>query len=181
MALTKADYIKPAKRMGLHHTPVLNAPEAASQTFWKGSPVIDASGYVTISGADPVTKILGIAIDAGQNQSSAGTVDATFVPALPGMVFEGALYHSSAASAVIAATDRFAQYGLVKSSTNEIWAIDKTESSAAKKCVTIVGFKDALSTANGTVYFTFNQRPRAHALSVSTSAVTTKDPFTIWG
>lgn len=156
MAIVSADYIRPARRLGLGNTPVMTGPEAASQTFVKGDILINASGYLQQAAADPVANIVGVAVEDGHNDSSAGSSNIKYVPAIPGIVFKGVVHHSTASSAVNAATDRFTRYGLARSSTANVWYIDKSESSSAKKTVTIVDFEDDASTTNGTVYFVFN-------------------------
>ena len=129
-------------------------------------PLIAASGYLTIAGADPVSVIVGVAAEDGHN-TSAGAANVLYVPTLQGVVFEGAVHHASSASlAAIAQTDLFAQWGLAKSSTAHVWYIDKKESSAAKKQIRVVGFKDPVGTANGKVYFVFNQVASAAAMTV---------------
>jgi hypothetical protein len=157
MAIVSSDYLRPARRLGLNANPVMTGPEAASQTFVKGDVLINSSGYLAQASADPVANIVGVAIEDGHNDSSAGTSDIKYTPAIPGMIFKGVVHNASSASlAVIAATDRFTRYGLARSSTANVWYIDKTESSSAKKTVTIVDFDEAVSTTNGTVYFVFN-------------------------
>lgn len=178
MAIVSADYIKPAKMLGKNAHPSMVGLEAASQTFKRGDILINSGGYLKKASADPVANIVGIAAEDGNN-TSAGTA-ISFYPAMQGVIFEGVVYHSSAASAVNKVTDTFVDYGLARSSTANVWMVDKTESSTVKKTVKIVGHKDALSTTNGTVYFIFNKVLAAHSLAVSTSAVTTKASPIIW-
>jgi len=129
--------------------PLAHAPEEASQTFVKGSVLIHdaASGEVEQAGTEPVNEILGIA--AGDASGTAGT-DVAYIPADPSIVFEGNIGTSVSAGA-IAATDQFQKYPLQLSGTS--WFIDKTDTT--NPCVKIVGFKDAVGTTNGRVYFKF--------------------------
>lgn len=155
MAVTRS--FAPAKTYGLYSTPVEEAKEAASQTYTKGAVLIPSltssavNGYVAEGAADPAAGvIIGVALEAGKN-TSAGVGTTHYVPALPGVIFEGQVYHGTAASAVIATADRFKQYGIAKSGAN--WVIDKSETT--HKDVRIVGFKDPVGTLNGVVYFVF--------------------------
>lgn len=155
MALSKGDYIRPARKFWAGAVPMLTAAELASQTFKKGYPLIQSSGYLKIAASSAID-VIGIALEDGSNGSSNGDYNVQYVPALPGMIFEGAVTHSTASSAKITQANLFVAYGLVKSSSNNIYAINLSESSASEKSVTIVGFKDALSTAYGHAYFVFN-------------------------
>lgn len=149
MAIVTADYIRPAKKLGLNATPSIEGPEAAAETFLKGAILVPAAGYLSEAGADP-TAILGIALEPGNNDVAAGTSKIGYCPALPGMIFVGAI----AAAAAIAQADLFAEYGVVQDGGTGVWCVDKAE--AVNTRVTIIGFKDPVGTVNGKVYFVFN-------------------------
>jgi len=147
MAIVAADYIKPAKKLGLNTTPTVVGPEAASETFKKGAVLVPSAGYLSEAGADP-TNILGVALEDGNN-GAAGANEIGYCPALPGQVFEGVIGAASA----IAQTDLFTKYGLAQDGGTGVWYIDTSETTTVS--VVIIGFKDPVGTTNGKVYFVF--------------------------
>lgn len=148
-----------AKMLGMTSVPVLRGNEGASETYIEGSPLIPGAGgaedNIQEAATEPVDNILGIA-----NDPATGTTNTVreFVPALPGVVFEGNIGTSVTAGA-IAADDLYSIYPLQLSGT--AWFIDKTDNT--NPCVRIVGFKDPVGTVNGRVYFVFLSDTTAYA------------------
>ncbi len=156
MALTVdgANSFKPAKHLGLGSTPSIEFLEAATQTFKRGAPLQWASGYVSEASADD-DEIIGIAETDAHNDTSAGTHVMRVIPALPGMVFSGHLGNGSGLTTdyTTLQTDIGAVYGIVKDGTNLGWLVDQDETTNVR--VRVIGFQDAVGTANGRVYFIF--------------------------
>lgn len=140
-----------AKMFGLTSVPVLRGNEGASETFVEGSVLLPGAGgaedNIQEAATEPVDNILGIA-----NQAASTVTDTVieFIPALPGIIFEGNI-GTSATAGDIAADDLFSVYPLNLTGTD--WFIDKTDNT--NPCVRIVGFKDPVGTTNGRVYFVF--------------------------
>ena len=151
MAYYAENYIKPSKRLGMHHTPMDEGLESSSVTHVKGCPLVDSgSGYLAAATSAAVVNVVGVSLVDGDNDSSAGTSIMQYVPATPGQEFVAAL------DATIAQTHLYGAYGLEYDSSSATWIVDTGESSSSQKCVTITGFRDAVGTANGLVYFMFN-------------------------
>lgn len=147
MALTRS--FQHAFNMG-PPTPMIQVPEGASQTFKEGEVIIASSGYGVVGAADPaVGTIIGVSCNAGNN-TTAGLYNIGIVPALNSVVFEGQL-QNGAGTAAIAQTDLFLAYSI--NVTSNVWWIDKDDTT--HKDTMIVGFKDAVGTVNGVVYFVF--------------------------
>ena len=127
--------------------------EGASETYIEGALLILDSGdsnRLDEGGTDPVN-IEGIAA-----RSAIGTAATAipYYPALPGVVFEGSLDDGSAAgTGTITASDFGASYGVTRDSGG-IWYVDKNKTGADAR-VKIIGFRDALTTITGRVYFVF--------------------------
>lgn len=101
------------------HDPLLTyitveLPEDASETWPAGSPVKAASGFVAewVSVADG--DIIGFVMEAGQNNASAGAVNAKVLLAHPQLVIEANFLGASAADNVLAAADLFIERDLIK-------------------------------------------------------------------
>lgn len=137
-----------ARKMDGSAVTLEHGPEEASQTFLDGDPLIHdaSSGEIEEAGTEPVNQILGIAV--GDASGTAGT-DVTYIPA-EGNVFEANI-GTSVSAGDIAETDRFAIYPLQNSGTD--WFVDKTDNT--NPCVKVIGFRDAVGTTNGRVYFKF--------------------------
>ena len=142
--------ISTGPKKGLSAIPVRHAPCAATETLAKGAAIItDANGRVTEAGVNP-TEITGFAIHA-LAAAAVGT-DLAYVPgAGSNVVFEGSVDNTHAGTGTIAQTDYQAEYGLTADTTG-IWYVDKDKTGANAR-VRIVGFKDALATVMGRVYF----------------------------
>ncbi|HDZ26659.1 hypothetical protein LCGC14_0690090 [marine sediment metagenome] len=138
------------KLEGLVAIPIRNGPEDASQTWERGSILIPdlATGEIQEAGNEPVADIIGIATAAAS--TTTGT-DTLYVPAdVSGVVFEGNI-GTSISAGDIAAVDLFEDYPMTLTGTE--WFVDKTDNT--NPSVRVVGFKDAIGTTNGRVYFVF--------------------------
>lgn len=127
------------------------APEAASQTFRKGTPLIfdNTAGHenrVATAGSDPTSGILGVAsIDA------TGTTDSeiTYWIADNGNQFIGRVQDGG----TLDYTQVGLQCGIVYDSGLDIWRVDYSDTS--NKNVEITGLIDADGDVNGRVRFQF--------------------------
>lgn len=129
------------------NTRVQHFPEAASQTFKRGELVIlqttsDKGHQVTISGADPTAGILGIAA------ADASGTENTLIPVWLFTPDSEFLMHI-ADGQTLDNDDLGVGYGIVKDSTNTIWRVDRTETTA--KVVVVVKLIDAHGDVNGRV------------------------------
>ena len=171
-SITRAKhYMRPAKPFLGNSTPTLTAPEAASQSFKKGQAIKFASGKVAAAAASSraLVSVVGL---AQEDASGTASTDISYVPLLPGVIYEGAVNGSasSASKYTLKATDLGHKYGL--SLKSNVTYVDKSASAAATQMVMIVGLKDAASTVQGHVYFTpiLNK-----AAGVASSVATNKD------
>ena len=147
MALTRSFSIAPL--MGLISVPIMHGYEAASQSYKAGEPLIASSGALAVAAADPTDDTLvGLALADATGTTSA---DVAYIPFLHGMVFEGQIQNAAATATIALATHMYAEFGL--NVTSNVWWIDTDETT--HKDVVIVGFKDAIGTLNGVVYFQF--------------------------
>lgn len=149
-------------KLGLYSAPTLSWPEAATQTFKRGSVIaVDGNGRAAEAGANP-GQIVGIAANQGQNLTTAGTPNSsapgnvtgetTITPALPQVQFEMNLDDGS--NYALLQTDLGKAYGITKDSSTGVWYVDQTKT-AGNARVIIVGFKDAVGTACARVYVVF--------------------------
>lgn len=160
MALTQGFQLGPMA--GYASSPLLNILEGASQTFHEGEVLVASSGYAVVGGADPTAgTIIGLATCHGSN-TTAGT-NIPVVPALPGLIFEGCIQNAAATATLAVATHMYAEFGL--NVTSNVWWIDTDETS--HKDVIIVGFKDAVGTLNGVVYFMFKPLATIYGTAVT--------------
>jgi hypothetical protein len=146
----KGSYIRPHRRVRMRTFKV-----ETSQTIRVGDPVVlstdsDEGNRVKISAADPTTdrNFVGFA-------AAAITTGATFSAAneLPVWLATGDaefIGHVEDAAA-IDNDDIDTEYGIVADSTNEIWRVDRSETSA--KVVRILELVDAHGDVNGRVVF----------------------------
>lgn len=167
----EANSLRVAKGLGTHSHASFTLPEAASQTFKKGSPIVVSSGYAQ-EASDDSEVLYGIADEPGENGDSAGDKNVRVIPALPGYLFEGVLGSSSATEHALAATDIGAVYGFNKDSTNGGWYLDDQETAVGTVRARVVGLKDDIGTNAGRVFFTFlvftNNEGTADATTVGT-------------
>lgn len=155
MALDKTMYIKPARKFLGRSTPLIEVQEGASQTFKRGYLVTLSSGYAVVCTASTAASAIGIATRNGLN-TSAGQ-DLLVIPCKPGMVFEGHVKHASSASYQSTKRTKVGtRFSLAISTSNYVWYLTKPSSTAADNCATVIGLKDAASTASGAYYFMFN-------------------------
>ena len=139
-------------REGLSSTPSRRMGEAALQTFELGAVLINSAGYLAEGGANP-TNIIGIAMEDGENNATAGAKDCGYVPVLPHVLFEMSLDKASGLGRVTVASDRWTKYGITKHADGEWYVdIDKTGGNAR---VVVVDFVDAVGTASGRVLVAF--------------------------
>lgn len=130
-----------------HAAPVLNYPEAASQTFVEGDFVYLASGYLTVCGSDP-TVILGMALEPAHN-TTAGLYTIGVALALEITLFGMSVRHTTAGNAVIEAADMGKLYDILASSAGH-WTVDKDASTTTSR-VKVLKFVEALGTLYGLV------------------------------
>lgn len=152
MAGTVVMGFHPRRVGGQTSIPLWNAPEAASETSKKGAVMLFTSGYLTQAAASPVVKIAGVSTTDGHNDAAAGTHNMEYVPALPGLRFEGTLCVDSTNTHVLVATDLGVAYGILIDVTNNRWFIDPANTSDS---VNIVKLLDAIGTVKPRVEFVF--------------------------
>lgn len=151
-AIYPDDWIRPDCAVGSHI--VRQGLEAASQSFKKGAPLVESSGYLAEATSGAALDIVGFALTEGNNDSSAGTSTVSYIPTELCPVWRGKL--AGASPHTLAQTDLFTEYGLAKNSSG-YWYVDYDESSAAHKSVSVVGLTDEVGTSNGEVQFVLNK------------------------
>jgi len=132
---------------------MIEVPEAASQTFKKGEAVYMVSGYATEFTATVETdgsgaiRFLGFAAEDAHNDASAvaNGVKVKVYVANDDTIFEGNIYHGTAASAITAVTDFDASilYPLkqLASQGDGMVAVDKEDTANHIDACQIIGFK----------------------------------------
>jgi hypothetical protein len=75
--------ISPGAREGAAVPRVNQRPEASTQTYLKGAPVMRSVGYISAQTVNNATAILGFARIAGQSGASDGAKDASYFVATP--------------------------------------------------------------------------------------------------
>lgn len=152
-------------------TPLVKA--TASAAFYKGEILKIASGKVARASNPSSAAASGIFGIAAEDAAAASDT-VMIVPAVPGIIFEGAVNgaSSSAAKYTSKTTDVGKRYPLDLSSTNKTWFVSKdvTADTADKHNVTILSLKDAASTVQGHVYFTFISDRTVFAQKVTASS-----------
>lgn len=119
----KGSYIRP-----LRSPRIRTLPEAASQTFIVGDPLIlatasDKGNQCKISGADPSGTVIGFAMRAATG------VENTEIQVA--MLDEQAEFYVHVGDTqTLDADDIGVEYGIVADATNLIWRLDRTETSA---------------------------------------------------
>lgn len=114
-----------------------NLPEGASQTFVSSAPVVITAGFI-VEGANPVTAVGLIALEAAHNNGVAGAVTVKVIPCYHGLVLFGNLLGAAAADNVLAATDLGLNVRLSRSATllgaaSPGWFFEDTAASVAVK------------------------------------------------
>lgn len=152
MAGTVAQGLRPRRPSGQTSIPVWAAPESASHASSRYSLLVFASGYLDLAAADVVNEIAGVACSAGRN-ASAGVYNLEYVPALPGMRFEGTLEDESNNNHVLAQASVGLKYAMQLDSTNDRWYLDENDTTNVSTKVT--NLVDAIGTTKGRVEFVF--------------------------
>jgi len=168
MALTtQPPPVKIATPFGMAADVVIHGEERASQSYKKGAFLIDddsglikenAAGYV--DGGGVTRRTLGIALGDATGTTSH---DVAIGYAGAYTVFEGTLTDLSAGTHTLAAGDKWQTFTVRKGTYN--WYLDYNTLSA--NGAFIVGFKDAVGTVDGRVYFVLTAACRGgmHAAS----------------
>jgi hypothetical protein len=144
LTVSSGDYMRP------YRGPVRckNAPEAVSQSFKLGYPLIPGTtsgkeDEVKIAGTDPTTGILGVAAGAA---SGTETTNITFWLAEPEVEFLARVQDTGSA----VRTDVGKTYGIVLDATNLIWRVDLTETTNVNVVITEVLNQPGLSVPGDT-------------------------------
>ena len=158
LTVSSQDFIKPVRLSTVGE--IRSYPEGASQTYRLGAILVKStvSGYEnyvvqadTTGAAYPTTgTVVGIAASAASGTT--GTGQLTYV-ANDNQEFIGRIQDGSA----IAATMQGLACGIVYDTTNTIWRVDTTNTSAAGQVVVITELVDPVGDVNGRVYFQFNR------------------------
>lgn len=155
MAGTVAMGLKPRRTSGQTSIPLWAGPESASHASAKGALLIFSSGYLDLASADVTSGIVGVAQTAGHNDGSAGTHQLEYVPALPGMRFEGTLEDETNNNHALVATNLGLKYAMQLDSTNDRWYVDENDTTNVS--VLITKLIDDVTTVKGRVEFIFIQ------------------------
>lgn len=152
MAGTVVQGFTPRRVSGQGSVPLWNALEGASVTAPKGSVMIFTGGYLVAGATQAVAGIAGISMTAGHNVAAA-LKNMEFVPALPGLRFEGSLCVDSTNTHILVVTNIGIAYGLCIDVTNVRWFIDPSDTS--HDAVNVVKIVDPLTTVKPRVEFVF--------------------------
>lgn len=149
--------IQPAAPRGLA-IPMWTWPVDSAAAWVRGAVVIDdGGGELTEGGADP-TLIAGIATSTYPPTNEYATDIGKFIPALPGLQFEGSVDdNGDLGNGAVAATDLGKTYGLTQDSAG-IWYVDKGKAvgdDAAAVRVRVTKLIDPAGTTQGRVRFVF--------------------------
>jgi hypothetical protein len=144
----KGSYIRPHRR-----TRMRAFPEDSSQTFKVGDPVClsadsDEGNYIKIAGTDPATDRAFVGFAAKAATGVKGTMidvwlatgDAEFVVHVCG---------AAVADTTLDNDNISVEYGIIADSTNEIWRLDNSETTA--KVFRVLNLLDAHGDTNGRV------------------------------
>jgi hypothetical protein len=145
-----------------------STPEAATQTYFDGAPVVASGGNITECGANPA-RIDGVGVGNAHNYAAAtadGLHNAMFTLPDTDIVYEVSIDKASAqagALAVLAASDVETTIGITKDTiggspagTALYWYADVDKKGANQRCL-IIGFPafSPPGTVNGRVYVKF--------------------------
>lgn len=161
--------------------PIWPYNEVDSSTYKAGAPLVVSAGAElteATSGSPPVTGIVGISLQAGQNIATAPeypnygiTAASSGVDfagpllmglALPSIIYEGTLCNAGADYAIGAdGSNVFVKYGLTKDATSGYWYVDEGLTTTNAN-VLVLGIKNVQDVVLGTtigvrVYFVFLQ------------------------
>jgi hypothetical protein len=144
--------IRPYRPKGLTTIPSTDGPEAASQTFKKGAPLVDnGSGYLAEASADVTSGIVGFAAENGHNTANAGDKSVGYYPAEAHMSFVGMLEDETNFDHVLAHTDRYAAFALQKDTSSGAWFLDENDTSNVS--TRVIRFVSPVGTTKGFVEF----------------------------
>lgn len=143
-------YIRPHRRVRMRAF-----PEDSSQSFKVGDPVIlstdsDEGNYIKIAGADPTTDRGFVGFAAKAATGTKGTMIDVWL-ATGDAEFIGHVSGAAAADDTLDNDDIGVEYGIVVDSTNTIYRVDLSETTA--KVVRILELVDAHGDTNGRVVF----------------------------
>lgn len=146
--------IEPAAPRGLA-IPIWTWPVDALAAWIRGAVVIDdGSGELVEGGANP-TLIAGIATSKHPPTNSHSTDTGKFIPALPGIQFEGSVDNNGAlGTGAAAATNLGEVFGLTEDASG-VWYVDLGKAGGANGRVRITKLIDPAGTVNGRVRFVF--------------------------
>jgi hypothetical protein len=161
--------------------PIWPYNEVDSATYKVGAPMVVSAGAElteATSGSPPLTGVVGITLQAGQNIATApeypnygitptsSGVDFAgpllIAMAMPGVIFEGTLCNAGADYVVGSdGSNVFVKYGLTKDSTSGYWYVDEGLTTTNAN-VLVIGIKNVQDVVLGTtkgvrVYFVFLQ------------------------
>lgn len=142
ISVGSGNYLRPYRNVR-----VRSYPEDASQTFKRGAIVIFSStsgkeNELKEAGADPTAKMLGVAL------ADASGTEGTLIPVA--LFTENSEFQVHYADTqTVSRADLNVSYGVVKDSTNNIWRLDNTETTA--KVFEVVELIDAHGDVNGRV------------------------------
>lgn len=130
-------------------------PEDSSQTFKVGDPVClsadsDEGNYIKIAAADPTTDRAFVGFAAKAATGVKGTMIDVWL-ATGDAEFIGHVCGAAVADETLDNDDISVEFGILADSTNAIWRIDTSETSA--KVVRILELADAHGDTNGRVVF----------------------------
>lgn len=139
-------------------TPQQYGPEALSQTFKQGAPLVrNAAGYLQEASPDPVG-VTGFSADPGKNGTANGSKTSFYDPLIDEAEYVGCMDTSaSEGTGTILQTYVGERFGITKSAqagTNlNRWYIDITKTDIADQRVEVTGLIDDAGTIQGRVRF----------------------------
>jgi hypothetical protein len=156
-----------AYSIGLAAAPIVHGQEKAAQTYVKGAFVQDDDAGLITPSASPVDgsgvtkRVIGLATRSATGVTAA---DAVIVLAGPQVVFEATLSELTAGTHTLAQGDMWKVYPITKGSTNWYLNADAVSDTGGGL---VIGFKDAIGTVDGRVYFLVTSTARGGANSGS--------------
>lgn len=158
MALTTSP--KPVKygyTIGQTACPIIHGEEVAGASYKAGAFLIDNDSGVITESTSPVNasavanRTIGVARDDATGTTAA---DVSIIFATQTTVYEGTLSDATAGTHTLAATDKFKVYPITKQTTftPNTWYLDANAVSDTGGGL-VIGFKDAVGTVDGRVYF----------------------------
>jgi hypothetical protein len=149
--MDNGNFIKPANVRGQSHD-IKSAAEGATQTFKKGAPLVNSSGYLIAATSEAAVDIVGFAAEDAHNNTAAGDENCQYHPARPGDEWL-ACVSTTSTQAIL-----FGTYGLKTDATyTNLWEVDLGEGTGNQQSVTITELVDPVGTVNGLVKFELNE------------------------